>query len=223
MRGGGLKRPYPFSKVDMLNQDEVAYWDHVAHQCIDDSNKLFKENIVKKRTILAKLLGFDFQGASILEIGIGAGTIADALNAIYCRQISYNATDLSAVFCKFCANRKIPTMQASVTDLPYPDKSFDWVFAFDSLEHVKPDEREHGYQEIDRVMKNDACIILNIPEDTLTSGHDKRFDHGYSYIDFVELLKATKSMLAQYNVYTIKYPTVGYRTYAFAVGERHIA
>jgi ubiquinone/menaquinone biosynthesis C-methylase UbiE len=205
----------------MLNQAEADYWDHVALEVVDlNKLKVKSDNFYKRRVILKKLLDFDFIHKSILEIGIGFATIAECLQAAYHRTINYQATDVSKVFCDFCFQKYgIPVKQAEVTELPYPDASFDWVFAFDSLEHVRPEQRLAGYAEINRVMKNDACVVLNIPLDV--SYHDKSFDHGYTYLDFVELLKVTNSRLAQFNVYGIQYVNM-VRQFAWAVGERHL-
>jgi len=206
-----------------VNPLESEYWDSVALKVIDPSkNMLIKDNVSKRRIQIARLMEFNFLKSSILEVGLGSGQILATLKQIYGPTINYQATDVSKVFVDFCTkNYGVPVEHTDVKRLPYSDKTFHYVFAFDSLEHVHPDDRPGGYGEIGRVMKSNACIILNIPIGE--SEHDNRFDHPFTYFDFMELLEATRSTLMSYQVYEATY-TNGIKPtrYAWAIGERHI-
>lgn len=206
-----------------MNDLESKYWDSIALQTVDvEKNMVIMDNNNKRRIQIAKLMPINFFGTSVLEIGIGNGVLGGVMKAIYGRKINYQATDMSKVFVEFCTKKYgIPVQQADVTTLPYPDHTFDYVFAFDSLEHVHPDDREAGNRQIDRVMKKDACIILNIPMSP--SKHDQQFDHSYTYMDFIKLLHATRSSMATYNIYTVNFDNGASPIQcAWAVGERHI-
>ena len=68
-----------------------------------------------------------------------------------------------------------------ITALPFPDRSFDLVCAFDIIEHVEDDRRVFG--ELRRVTKGGATVIFSVPLhrarwsafDVLV-GHVRRYD-----------------------------------------------
>lgn len=72
------------------------------------------------------------------------------------------------------------TMLGDVTALPFPDRSFDLVCAFDIVEHIEDDQQ--AFCEVSRVAKDDAIIVLSVPLhpacwsafDTLV-GHVRRY------------------------------------------------
>lgn len=53
------------------------------------------------------------------------------------------------------------TMLGEVTALPFPDRSFDLVCAFDIVEHIEDDRR--AFRELCRVAKDDATVIFSVP------------------------------------------------------------
>jgi len=72
-------------------------------------------------------------------------------------------------------------MLGEITALPYPDRSFDLVCAFDIVEHVEDDQQV--FRELGRVAKDHATVIFSVPLhqarwsafDTLV-GHVRRYD-----------------------------------------------
>src|SRR6185312_3065915 len=64
----------------------------------------------------------------------------------------YKTADLSGVRVDF---------KADITNLPFPDKSFDFVYASHVLEHVKDDSK--ALSEIRRVLSDDGIAILPVP------------------------------------------------------------
>jgi SAM-dependent methyltransferase len=48
-----------------------------------------------------------------------------------------------------------------ITALPFPDRSFDLVCAFDILEHVEDDRQV--FSELRRVTKDDAAMVFSVP------------------------------------------------------------
>ena len=207
-----------------MNPLESEYWDSQAVKVVDlVSHMLIRDNISKRCIQIARLMEINFKNVSILEIGIGSGQIAAVIKQVYGPIVDYHATDVSKVFVEFCTrNYGVPVQHTDVKELPYPDRTFHFVFAFDSLEHVQPDDRPEGYAEIDRVMKRNACVILNIPMAD-KGEHDDRFDHPFTYFDFIELLRVTRAKLISYQVYEATYTNGRKPTrYAWAIGERHI-
>ena len=72
-------------------------------------------------------------------------------------------------------------MLGEITDLPFPDRSFDLVCAFDIVEHIEEDWQ--AFRELGRVAKDDATVIFSVPLhparwsafDALV-GHVRRYD-----------------------------------------------
>jgi SAM-dependent methyltransferase len=72
-------------------------------------------------------------------------------------------------------------MLGEITALPFPDRSFDLVCAFDILEHIEDDRQ--AFRELGRVAKDAATIIFSVPLhparwtafDALV-GHVRRYD-----------------------------------------------
>ncbi|HEV2174201.1 MAG TPA: methyltransferase domain-containing protein [Nitrospira sp.] len=72
-------------------------------------------------------------------------------------------------------------MLGEITALPYPDRRFDLVCAFDIVEHVEDDQQV--FRELGRVAKDDATVIFSVPLhqarwsafDALV-GHVRRYD-----------------------------------------------
>lgn len=48
-----------------------------------------------------------------------------------------------------------------MTALPFPDRSFDLICAFDIIEHIEDDGQ--AFRELSRVAKDDATIIFSVP------------------------------------------------------------
>lgn len=61
--------------------------------------------------------------------------------------------------------------QGSITELPFEDKSFDLVCAFDVVEHVEDDQK--AVQELVRVCKTTGVVLITVPAFmSLWSHHD---------------------------------------------------
>jgi ubiquinone/menaquinone biosynthesis C-methylase UbiE len=86
--------------------------------------------------------------ASALEVGCGSGLLQDVTDR-------YVGIDLSLSARRFL--RK-PFVQASATQLPFPDNTFDAVWSIWVLEHVP--NPEQALREIRRVVKDGGYVLL---------------------------------------------------------------
>jgi SAM-dependent methyltransferase len=115
--------------------------------------------------------GADLQG-DVLEIGSGAGAMAEQLVARYPRA-NVTATDLD-VRMVVAARRRLDgrpgvaaVAQADVTDLPFDDGSFDVVASFLMLHHVI--EWEQALAEASRVLRPGGSLVgYDLLDTTLT-------------------------------------------------------
>jgi SAM-dependent methyltransferase len=70
---------------------------------------------------------------------------------------------------------------AEITALPFPDRSFDLVCAFDIIEHVEDDRR--AFRELERIARDGAALVFSVPLDPARFstfdalvGHVRRYD-----------------------------------------------
>lgn len=74
----------------------------------------------------------------------------------------------------------IDAVNASLTELPFEDNSFDLVCAFDVIEHIE--DHETAMAEINRVLKPNGQVFLTVPAfNFLWSSHDEINHHMRRY------------------------------------------
>lgn len=191
-----------------MRPSESTYWDAVATESINTR----VENAPKRAQIVKRILEtVPPMGKKVLEIGVGKGIVANAVNAAICWHMTYTGTDVSKAFCDF-AHEKLELNVVHTDILALPDGPFDQVWAFDSLEHVRHDDRIAGYREIDRVLAKRGLVMLNLPLEE--SSHISEFDHGITDRDVIDLAEVIHGRVMSWEVYGV--PEVK-RQYAFVV------
>jgi SAM-dependent methyltransferase len=98
--------------------------------------------------------------ARILDIGTGTGSTLRML-----REGGYSnvtGADQNDEAIRYCALKGLgPVAKSDVCNLGFPDRSFDFVFATDVLEHVQDDLR--GIQELCRVLAPGGLALITVP------------------------------------------------------------
>ena len=105
----------------------------------------------------------DFREKRVLEVGCGTGGMGDVLED-HCR--CYAGVDPTAHVIRLARpRRRTHFIEASGTALPFPDHSFDYVFALDVLEHVQGglDDQVAFLKELRRVVTAVGMIGLSTP------------------------------------------------------------
>jgi SAM-dependent methyltransferase len=176
------------------------------------------DNIHKRQAIVKRLLAEDLIDKDILEIGCGAGTAFGSIQVTLLSNFRYLGTDLSEKWVKGMETHwKLKAVQAGITEIPTEADQFDVVVALDTLEHVRPEDRALGYQELRRVMKPGAKLLINMPlEETL---HNLEFDHRFDEQDISAIVKALSGELLTFEKYTVECAD-GPRSYAWVIVER---
>lgn len=98
-------------------------------------------------------------GASVLDLGCGAGMLA----LLKRKQITLTGIDLSPE-CALAARRNgyDEALATKLTNLPFPDASFDYVVSLDVLGHVGFEEKDAVIGEIKRVLRRDGVTMHGI-------------------------------------------------------------
>lgn len=126
--------------------DEFANWyergrDRGYHAMIDD--------------LEVDLLDDYVEGKDVLEVGCGTGLILDRVAR---KADSAFGIDISAGMLHKAEARGLDVAQADVTALPFANESFDVVYSFKVLAHVKDIDR--ALQEMARVTRRGGLLIL---------------------------------------------------------------
>ena len=128
---------------------ERQHWWFVAREKII-SNYL-------KKLISAKIL--KHQDLKILNVGCGPGRSSQYLSSFG----EVTSIEYDKDCCEFASERTgLQIINGSITELPFQDKMFDLVCAFDVIEHVEDDQL--AISEMKRVAKKDGVIFISIGE-----------------------------------------------------------
>lgn len=179
---------------------ERDYWNEVMSNVHKNGKVL--DNIWKRQEQVKMLLDYDFYQRHVLEIGIGNGSLAASLLSSTGAQAFYRGMDISDKAVQEVRNRLgLKAVQADARNIPFEDKRFDYIIAFDVLEHIPTDDRTQVYRQMDRVLKDQGVIFLHFS--LMESAHDKNFDFKYDLHDLVELTDIVGGTLTKVKTYTI--------------------
>jgi SAM-dependent methyltransferase len=173
----------------------------------------FKERIEILENLLIKKIKKDFpKPYKILNTGVATGATSEMLEKF--------GEVISLEFDKDCcdfliSNLNIKAINASITDMPFPDESFDLVCAFDVIEHVEDDHA--ALREIKRVLKPDGVLFVTVPAfNYLWSQHDVVNHHfrRYTMTSMAALIKegGLKSVFRSYFNFFLFPPIFAIRT-----------
>ena len=104
-------------------------------------------------------------GDNILEIGFGSGLTFLNLNTKYKKIHGLDLTcDVEQVSQVFASHGVYPDLKnGDILEMPYADNQFDTVLLISILEHLKTDELEQAFREIERVLKPGGQVVYGAP------------------------------------------------------------
>ena len=135
----------------------------------------------------------------ILNVGAAAGGSSNWLASL--GQVTSLEND--PLFISYLKEQEIEVIDASVTNIPFPDESFDLVCAFDVIEHVADDRQ--AVRELIRVCKPGGRVCITVPAfQLLWSAHDVVNGHYRRYKtkqlrQLVEMLSAGQLYSSYFN------------------------
>lgn len=187
-----------------MREEESRYWDSVATKLKTDAKGNIIDNVLKRCEIVRRILAHRPFDARVLEIGAGHALTAHVVNSTLLGNLYYVGTDVSPEFCRVVEEKfRLTVLNTDILALPYPEdeKGFNMVWAFDTLEHVRPEDRPGGYAEIARVLAPHAVVMLNLPLDE--SAHPDEFDWGITDQDVADLAKVIGGRVVKWEAYTV--------------------
>jgi SAM-dependent methyltransferase len=96
----------------------------------------------------------------VLDVGTGTGTNLRLLRDLGFGRVT--GIDQSPEAIRFCAEKGLGDVkQADACGLPFPDQTFDLIFATDVIEHV--DDDFSALRELRRVLKPGGYLLLTVP------------------------------------------------------------
>ena len=138
--------------------------------------------------------------SSILDIGCGNGKYLNYRNDLYMKGI-----DISINLVKICNNKGFDVIKASMTNIPFPDNSFDGIICIASYHHLDNDlDRQKTLNEIYRVLKDDGRVLIEVWS---KEQPDKSNKNTHNFINNDNLVKWTSIKTGEiyyryYNIYS---------------------
>lgn len=143
-----------------------------------------KETVLANQEIMQRVGENQRVGTTrILEIGSGIGTCcfimkaftgADVVGIEPAPESYHNLLDCIKDFIKCNEHLSYESLQCGGEKVPYPDKSFDFIYSFEVMEHVQNPRKV--FEEIYRLLKPNGCAyIATCNYDSFYEGHYKRF------------------------------------------------
>lgn len=149
---------------EKLKENDETYQEHIERY-------RFACHYVKNLVVLDAACG----------VGFGARMMSEFAKQVYAVDISRESIEYAK---EKYSNKNITFEQMDVVQIRYPDRFFDVVVSFETVEHVP--EPEKFLSEIQRVLKPDGLLIISTPnrettcrgEQVHTPSHIKEFTLG---------------------------------------------
>lgn len=144
---------------------DALYWKNKAE--FEKQAPMFKDTLSASdgryliiEDVLAKYVneeGESSEPAIIADIGCGKGAYLKNLIRKF-PNFQYAAVDLSETVMSYIGNQKIRINQGTLTNIPYDDNTFDFVYTCEALEHAV--DIENAIKEMARVTKPNGMIAI---------------------------------------------------------------
>lgn len=101
---------------------------------------------------------------TVLDAACGTGYGSKILSAAAKKVCGIDLSEEAVLYARQnYGNEKTDYQQASIAELPFPDRMFDVVVSFETIEHVDKETQKRFLSEIRRVLKEDGILIMSSP------------------------------------------------------------
>ena len=115
---------------------------------------------VREQIILQTFKKFEKQHNSLKILNVGCATGRSSEYLAHFGEVTSVEYDKDC--CQFLTEElHLPVVNASATDLPFEQGSFDWVCAFDVIEHIE--DHQKAVQELCRLAKPGGHVFVTVP------------------------------------------------------------
>ena len=155
MRGGANALPITLYNPRMPASSPVVrrgeYADRGDYHREPDPNWEFYPTYIAKLNAVRTWLDRLPQGSQVLDAGCGEGVLVDE----YTGRLAIEGVDAN-----YSSDR---VRHASLTELPYPDGSFDRALCLDVLEHLTFEQQPMALAELHRVVRPGGEVLVSVP------------------------------------------------------------
>lgn len=141
-----------------MDKNTIDTYDKLAKE-YDDETKNFWLNFPD--TIITQFAEKIGTGGKVLDVGSGPGR--DAL-LLQDKGLKITCVDASSSMVKLCRDKGLETVKADLLSLPFEDETFDGVWAYTSLLHIRKKNIDKAILEISRVLKRGGLFGLGLIE-----------------------------------------------------------
>ena len=152
------------------------------------------DNFVFQRSLLAYHKAAELISGDVLEIGTGEGYGIDVLAP---RAVRFITMDKSIQQLEFTGDN-VDFYEADVPPIPADNNSFDFVVAFQVIEHIKKDFE--FVREVSRVLKPGGKFIVSTPNARMSLTRNPYHVREYEADQFQNLLESEFSDVETYGV-----------------------
>jgi SAM-dependent methyltransferase len=142
------------------------------------------DNYVFQRSLLAYHYAAGLVGGNVLEIGTGSGYGARVLSPVAER---YTTVDKSVPPVDLTQFENVEFRQMKVPPLGFPSGTFDWVVAFQVIEHVRDDFA--FLEEVKRVLKHGGRFLVTTPNAPMSLTRNPWHVREYTAGEFTNLME----------------------------------
>lgn len=112
-------------------------------------------------TIINKFSDEVGRGSKVLDLGSGPGRDGLLLKD---KGLEVVCLDASEEMVKMCKEKGLESVQGDLLDIPFEENSFDGVWSYTSLLHIKKEQISKAIQEIKKVLKTNGILGLGLIE-----------------------------------------------------------
>jgi len=155
-----LKKLYSNSCPEIKNVNTSKFWDKIF---IDKLLNFKEEKLTEKRNKeIIKMIKKN--GGSMLDIGIGSGSLEKKILKKRIKNLSFYGIDISRVSINE-VKKNIPGIfiNGSIYKIPFQSNFFDIVVCLEVLEHIPPSRVFGALDEVWRTCREGGLLIVSVP------------------------------------------------------------